>query len=264
MAAPIWTIVEGEGPLVATAIHDGHAVRPQALERMALSDAERLREEDPYTGEWTVIAPTRVIGLHSRFEVDLNRIRKIAVYVRPEDAWGLQVWNEPPPRKIVRGSRAAYDAFYRAMEELLWRIEQRHGRFVVYDLHTYNHRRDGPDGPPADPELNPQVNLGTGTLDRERWGGLADRFMQDLRAFDFPGGALDVRENVRFRGGRLARWIHETFPETGCALAIEFKKFFMDEWTGEVDRTLHGAILEALRSTTPGVLEELAKAGRSS
>jgi N-formylglutamate deformylase len=69
---------------------------------------------------------------------------------------------------------------------------------------------------------------------------------------------------VRFRGGRLSRWIHETFPETGCALAIEFKKFFMDEWTGEVDRTLHGAILEALRSTTPGVLEELAKAGRSS
>ena len=25
------------------------------------------------------------------------------------------------------------------------------------------------------------------------------------------------------------------YPGQGCAIAIEFKKFFMDEWTGEPD-----------------------------
>ena len=40
---------------------------------------------------------------------------------------------------------------------------------VVFDLHTYNHRRNGPDGPPADPAGNPQVNIGTGTMNRDRW-----------------------------------------------------------------------------------------------
>ena len=152
-----------------------------------------------------------------------------------------------------------YDGFYAALEALLRKKEQRYGRFVVFDLHTYNHRREGPDGPPADPEQNPQVNLGTGTIDRGLWGNLVDRFVHDLRSFDFPGGGLDVRENVKFRGGAMSKWIHERFPQTGCSLAIEFKKFFMDEWTGKLDENIHGSILEALRATTPGVNEELGR-----
>jgi hypothetical protein len=53
--------------------------------------------------------------------------------------------------------------------------------------------------------------------------------------------------------------VHETFPETGCALAIEVKKTFMDEYTGELDETAWAAIEDALKSTVPGVLEELAR-----
>ena len=49
------------------------------------------------------------------------------------------------------------------------------------------------------------------------------------------GRPLDVRENVRFKGRQLAAFVHERFPTTGCALAIEVKKTFMDEWTGVVD-----------------------------
>jgi hypothetical protein len=130
---------------------------------------------------------------------------------------------------------------------------------VVFDLHTYNHRRDGSDGPPADPEQNPEVNLGTGTMDRDQWAGLVDRFMADLSAVDFMGRQLDVRENVKFRGGNFARWIHETFPESGCALSIEFKKCFMDEWTGQPYPNQLDAIQQALVATVPGVLDELAK-----
>ncbi len=66
--------------------------------------------------------------------------------------------------------------------------------------------------PPADEAENPQVNVGTGTMDRARWAPVVDRFIADLRAYDFPGGRLDVRENVKFRGGHFSRWVHETFP----------------------------------------------------
>ena len=66
---------------------------------------------------------------------------------------------------------------------------------------------------------------------------------------------FDCRENVRFRGGHLARWVAETFPETGAALAIEFKKTYMDEWSGTADdvaieriRTTLGAAVPALTS----------------
>jgi hypothetical protein len=80
-----------------------------------------------------------------------------------------------------------------------------------------------------------------------------------LRAFDFLGRQLDIRENVKFRGGQLARWTHEQFPHSGCVLSIEFKKFFMDEWTGIPDSTQLEAIRQGLQSTVPGVLEELKK-----
>ena len=78
---------------------------------------------------------------------------------------------------------------------------------------------------------------------------------ETLRSFDFPGGRLDVRENVKFFGGNWPRWIHETFPDNGVAIAVEFKKFFMDEWTGEPDEGCIEAIGEALTFTAPAVLD---------
>jgi hypothetical protein len=71
---------------------------------------------------------------------------------------------------------------------------------------------------------------------------------------------LDVRENVRFLGGNFCRWIHRTFPTKACALAVEFKKFFMDEWTGEVDRRQLQELRSALESTRRGLIEALAEA----
>lgn len=257
MAEPIWRLANGKGSLVAVAIHAGHAVREEVARHLALDDDGRLREEDPFTDAWTAIAPTRVVALRSRFEVDLNRPREKAVYRRPEDAWGLEVWKGELPETVIAESLAEYDAFYQAMRDLLTRIERDCGRFIVFDLHSYNHRRGGPNAPAADESENPQINIGTGTMDRARWAPVVDRFISDLRAYDFPGGRLDVRENVKFRGGQFSRWVHETFPLSGCSLAIEFKKFFMDEWTGKPDQVLVDAIGDALRGTTQGVLEQL-------
>ena len=254
---PIWRLKRGDSPLVATAIHDGHALREEVAHLMGLSEADQLREEDPFTGEWVSVAPTQVVGLRSRFEVDLNRPRQKAVYLTPADAWGLHVWQSDPPADLVTRSLAQYDAFYAEMKRLFSEMTEQFGRFIVFDLHTYNHRREGADGPMADPAQNPEVNIGTGTLNRDRWGPLIERFIADLHAFDFLGRHLDVRENVKFQGGNFPRWIHQTFPQTGCALAIEFKKFFMDEWSGQPDRSQVTAIRLALQSTVPGVLAEL-------
>ncbi|MCZ6792402.1 MAG: N-formylglutamate amidohydrolase [Planctomycetota bacterium] len=242
-------------PLVAAAIHDGHEVRDDLLERLGLDGAGRLREEDPFTGVWTEVAPTRVVGLRSRFEVDLNRPRGSAVYRKPEDAWGLDLWRGDLPAEQVERSLGSYDEFYGQVKELFGAMERRFGRFVVLDLHSYNHRRAGPDEEPSDPQANPEVNVGTGTLDRARWAPVVDRFIDDLRRFDYLGRHLDVRENVKFQGGEFCRWLHESFPESACGVAVEFKKFFMDEWTGEPFEEHVEAIGRALTSTVPGLLE---------
>jgi len=74
-----------------------------------------------------------------------------------------------------------------------------------------------------------------------------------------PCRRLDVRENVKFFGGQVPRWVHENFPHTVCALAIEVKKFFMNEWTGELDSKQHQAIGSALAAAATAVREELEK-----
>jgi len=255
---PIWALTEGDSPIVATAIHDGHAVRPELEPFLALSDGERLREEDPFTAGWTKVVDTRIVGLRSRFEVDLNRPSDKSIYLKPEDAWGLTVFNKPLPEEIVARTVAEYDAFYLAMHTFFTGLAERHGRFVVLDIHTYNHRREGPDEKPADSEGNPEVNLGTATMpDRGRFASAVDGFIDDLRAFDFDGGSLDVRENVKFKGGNFAAWIHENFPENACVLSVEFKKFFMNEWTGLPDENQVGMIHAGLESTLTGLREFL-------
>lgn len=259
MADAPWTIRRGDSPVVATAIHDGHEVRPEVARLMALDEAARLREEDPGTGRWTEVAPTAVVPRRSRFEVDLNRPREKAVYLTPDDSWGLQVWFAPPPVEVVDEALALYDAFYAEIERLLTEVVDRHGHFVLLDVHSYNHRRRGPGEPPDDPGANPDVNVGTGSLDRTRWGHLVDRFLADVAAASPPGRPLDVRENVRFRGGWLSSWVNATFAGRGCALALEYKKTFMDEWTGEFDDAAVGALVGGLSAAIPGLVETVAR-----
>jgi N-formylglutamate deformylase len=260
---PLWTVHAGEGPAVATAIHDGHELRPELHRIVALSDAERLREEDPFTGAWTVIAPTRVVVHRSRFEVDMNRPREGSVYRTPAECWGLDLWHEPPTQDVLERSYAEYDGFYAHMQGLFDRLVREHGRFVVFDLHSYNHRRGGPDAPVDDPEANPEVNLGTGSIDRVRWSAVVETFLESMRAQRVAGRPLDVRENVRFKGGWFSTWIHRTYPETGVALAIEVKKTFMDEWTGEPDSERVVEMGEALGRTVAPVVRALNVAARS-
>lgn len=242
-----WSVTRaGPGPLVATALHHGHDLRSEVAAVLALDAATRLREEDPFAGELTRVGQTRIVMHRSRFEVDLNRPPEAAVYRNPDDAWGLDVWTAPPAESLVAGSLALHHAFYAMLERELSGIARRHGGFVVYDIHSYNHRRAGPHAPPAPPAENPDLNLGTGNLDRTRWGAVVDAFLEAVRG-SAPG--LDARENVRFRGGWLTRWVQLRFGDVGCALAIELKKTFMDEWTGRPDPARIAELGDALVAT---------------
>ncbi len=257
--SPIWQMEVGEGPLVACAIHDGHFVRPEVAALLNIDEATRHYEEDPNTAVWTAIAPTRIIAHRSRFELDFNRPRDKAVYITPADAGELEVWKSSPPAAMVRHSLEVYDEFYAHLKLLLQRLTSLHGEVVVFDLHTYNRTREQTHSTESDREDSPEINLGTGTMARALWAPVVDCWLHAIREFDFLGRHLDVRENVKFFGGHLPRWIHENFANSVCVLAIEVKKFFMDEWTGELDTQQHQAIGNALAYAATAVRDELQK-----
>lgn len=233
---PWWRLQRSDDAIIATAIHDGHQLRPEAAAAMALDDAGRLREEDPFTGQAVACIPTHVIPQRSRFEVDLNRAAASAVYRAPEQCWGLQVWHAPPDDAFVQRSLRAHSAFYTMFGQLLDDIVAEHPRYVVLDVHSYNHRRDGAHAPAMPQHAAPDINIGTSSMPRGQWAWLLDPLIDGMRSFDFAGRRLDVRENVAFQGrGELTRFVHARHPGAGCAIAIEFKKFFMDEWSGQPD-----------------------------
>jgi hypothetical protein len=231
-----WTVTRGPGPVIASAIHDGHELRPDVANAMLLADSDRLREEDPFTGQAVTGVPNHIVVHRSRFEFDLNRAAAEAVYVTPEQSWGLEVWRGRPDDAMVSASLGIHAAYYRMLGSLLDEVVADHGRFVLLDVHSYNHRRGGPDAECTPQDDAPDINIGTFSMPRPDWAFLLDPLMEEMRRFDFNGRRLDVRENVAFQGkGEQTRFVHGRYPGKGCAIALEFKKFFMDEWSGEPD-----------------------------
>ena len=251
--APLAVVRTGtESPVASFALHAGHLMRPALDGVVGAGDAERTREEDPFTALFSPPGASLIEVVRSRFEVDLNRPRFRSVYQGPEDAWGLQVWKSELPDEDDRISREVYDAFYELAGEELQRIEAEHGRFIVLDLHSYNHRRDGACEEYADPATNPEINVGTRHVERDLWGPVIDAFIGVLVEQGF-----DARENVKFGGGHLAHWVADSFPRTGCPLAIEFKKVYMDEWTGVPDIARIARAREAVAAATEAAVRAL-------
>ncbi len=256
MSDRAWEIVRGDDPILATAIHAGHELRPEAEALTALADDERLREEDPFTDRWVTAAKNSIVVSRSRFEVDINRPRDKAVYREPADAWGLNVWASTPSDEFVAASLDLYDRFFLELGALCDELVAAHGYFVVLDLHSYNHRRLGADRPVDDPEANPEINLGTESVP-PAGRHLVDVFADAMRAHPFDQGHLDVRENVKFKGGRMTRWIHERYPDNGCSIAVEVKKIYMDEWTGQLDEGTAADVGSAVSSAAESVRSAL-------
>ncbi|ELR73849.1 hypothetical protein C900_00013 [Fulvivirga imtechensis AK7] len=251
-------IQHGKSPIVVCAIHNGHNIRPEVLPYLNLSEAERLREEDPYTTEWLYISDNTIKLTVSRFELDINRPREKAVYLKPEDAWDLQVWKQDLPQQIVDNSLQLYDEFYDQIEAYFDQLFHEHEWLVIYDLHSYNYRRGGVDQY-SSPEGNPEINLGTQNLNRSVWTPVIDTMLQSFREFNFEGRHLDVRENVKFGGGYFSKWLYQKYGDRICPVALEFKKFFMDEWTGEQDDRKIQHIRELLIASINPVKEAASK-----
>ncbi len=227
-----FTFLKGTSPIVCTAIHDGHGTRDELKNLFNLSDSERLREEDPFTSKWVNVSDNHIIVHRSRFETDLNRPREKAVYKKPEDAWGLQVWKGELNEEVVKESLNLYDDFYSRCKSFFDNLFILNERIIVYDIHTYNYRREGVEKE-ADPAKNPEINIGTKNMDRDLWTPIIKTVIDHFSNFNYNGRHLDTRENIKFTGGHFGQWLYEQYGNKICPISIEFKKFFMDEHTGQ-------------------------------
>jgi N-formylglutamate deformylase len=235
-------------PLICTAIHNGHELREEVKLNCAINDEDRLREEDPHTSFFTEISNNRIILHTSRFEVDLNRRREKAVYQVPEDCWNLVPMLSPQGREFIDRSLEEYDTFYRRASIIIDEMIRTFGKVIIYDIHSYNHQRQGINSPYDDPSLNPEIILGTSNMS-VNWFPKIELMQEKIQSYNWYGRNLDCRLNVKFTGGHFAQWIHHQYKDNACVVSIEFKKIFMNEWTGVVDHALISELRTVLATT---------------
>lgn len=220
-----------DSPFWSFAIHDGHQVSPLLAPYFNIDEAARLREEDPYTATIAELPINQLVVGTSRFQLDLNRPEREAVYLRPEQSWGLQVWRETLPDTFLDILYRQHQSLYRTIESHLERTIQQFGYFVALDVHSYNCKREHTDNP-INIETDPQINIGTAYI-APQWRMLTDLLVTFMRTQTLYNEDIDVRENIKFKGGNFGRHLNGLFADKGCVWSIEFRKDFMDEWTGE-------------------------------
>lgn len=221
-------------PVLALAIHNGHHLPQVLLRYTAISDDDRFREEDPYTGQLAEHFPNHIIVNTSRFAIDLNRKRDKCVYLKPEDAWGLNVRIGELPEALYNDLLNSYEDWYNTLVYQIERMLKFHPYIIVLDLHSYNHRRNGPDAQPDPQTDNPDIILGRSNMNKEFYP-IVENLRSKLDGKPIWNMKLDVRCDVKFPGGQLPRFLHEKYPSQLLCLAIEFKKIFMNEWSGKLN-----------------------------
>lgn len=221
-------------PVVCAAIHAGERLREDLVKQCMLSKEERYFEEDPFTDDMIASQPINIIGLDSRFEYDLNRAMTLSTYYK--SAWSRQVWEKALSAKQRAESHRKHAAFYDLYQALIEKLEQKFGMVIVFDMHSYNYKRQHKDAP--------VFNIGSAQIDMQRWEAVVKRFCSELNKIELPNIETSAEIDSVFEGrGYLISHTNAHFDRT-LVLPTEVKKVFMEEESG----TLFPLVLEALQS----------------
>jgi N-formylglutamate amidohydrolase len=251
----LYTVKQASSPIISLALHDGHFIDEDILIHISLEEHERFREEDPYSANIADLPVTQVVVHSSRFMIDLNRPKDKAIYKKEEQAWGLKVWKNEFPEELESKLMNYYDQFYEEFDKLIKEKIEYYGYFLVLDIHTYNHRRESPKQR-SPSSKNPEINLGT-FFNHPKWQAISNKLLGYLSACKINDEYPDVRENIVFKGGGFTQWVNKNYGDKGFVISIEFKKTFMDEWTGRADIGHLMDLNKALRGAIPMLNYEL-------
>lgn len=226
---------------VCAAVHDGHQLRKELWGNCLHSEYERWYEEDPETKKMIQSHPIVIAGIDSRFEYDLNREPEHAVF---DTAWGKQLWKSPLSESEKQKSLNKHHNFYKVVNTLISKIEGKHQKCIVYDMHSYNWKR-------WDREV-PTWNLGTANIDNNRFKNYVNSWRDFLSSIELPHGIKQTAKiNDTFQGnGYFLKFITKNFKNT-LVLAIEIAKIYCDEYEQIIYPEVVDAVEKQLNTLLP-------------
>jgi hypothetical protein len=224
-------------PYACGAVHDGHQFRKELWDNCLHTEYERWYEEDPETKNMVASHPILIAGCDSRFEYDLNRTPDEAVF---ETAWGKQLWKERLPNNQKETSLDKHTNFYKVVNALIHKLEEKFGVSIVYDMHSYNWKR-------WDRKV-PTWNLGTSNVDNERFGNEIESWRKSLSELNLPNQikSTSAINNTFYGNGYFLKYITKNFQNT-LVLATEIAKVYCDEYTGIIYPEVVSAVEKQLQ-----------------
>ena len=222
---------------MSTAVHAGHDLRPEVAARIAVDDDTRRREEDPFTDDF--LGDRRNAGVSSIVpgsrSISTGRVRR-AVYLRPDDAWGLDVWTDPAPRRRGAGVARRLRRLLRGRSPSVSTVSRPAARSSCSTCTRTTTVARAPTRP-AGPECRQPGGQRRHRCPRSAAMGAGRRAVhrRSARRAGRRSPSSTFARTSASAAATFSRWVASRYPDTGCALAIEFKKVFMDEWTGEPD-----------------------------
>ena len=223
------------------AVHDGHQFRKELWDNCLHSEYDRWYEEDPETKNMVHSHPIVIAGMDSRFEYDLNRAPESAIYT---DAWGKQLWKKPLSEAMIRKSLNKHVNFYKVVNALIMKLEEKFGVCVVYDMHSFNWKRWD--------RAVPTWNLGTSNVDNSRFGKSIEIWRKSLSEMQLPNKIISTSKiNDTFQGnGYFLKFITKNFKNT-LVLATEMAKVYCDEYDYIIYPEVVEAVNQDLRKRLP-------------
>ncbi|HET6434500.1 MAG TPA: N-formylglutamate deformylase [Xanthomonadaceae bacterium] len=259
----VFTLHEGDAPLLVSLPHDGSEIPPALAARMT-EGACRAPDTDWHVSRLYAFArelgASVLVPRHSRYVVDLNRPPDDASLYPGQNTTGLcpavrfsgePVYREgeaPDPAEVAARVERYWRPYHDALETELRRLRARHGRVVLWEGHSIRG-----ECPFLFEGRLPDLNLGTAD-GRSCAPALQERLTAVLQGQQ----RYDWVVNGRFKGGYITR--HYGDPAHGVdAVQLEIsQRLYMDEdsfaWdearareTQGVLRALLGAALEHAR-----------------
>ena len=217
---------------IGVSLHAGHRVRREIFDLMVVSEEDRSREEDTFTELFINDFPIRIISLDSRFEYDLNREPERSIYSSERGIWELDIWRCKVEGQLRDDTLVKHKEFHDLVDVVVEYLLMQFDRLLVYDMHSYCYQREKKQQWYEDPR--PEINLGTKSINRNFFSPMIEQFLHGVSGMIMDGHSLRVSENEAFPGGYLTRKYARTHNQEVLVLAIEYKKIFMNEWTGEL------------------------------
>ena len=240
---------------LGVALHAGSRVRPGLRGVMAVSEEERHREEDLFTERFIRDFPLQLIARDSRFEYDLNWEEERAIYPAGEKKWGLRVWS----RELTKDERAAtldkYREFHAILDMVVEFLRGTGFPVILFDMHAFRYRRESHVAWFDDDK--PEVNLGTRSVNRDHFARLIDCFLEGVAGTKIGNHTIRVTENGLFPGGYLTRKYSAGDNRGVLVLAIEYKKLFMDEQTGQFREEIFATLWKNFVKTRDRIIDML-------